>query len=268
MRTSIEVKNKLKLISQMGEESKFQILKYDSLQGTSNLKSALAIKSIEANGQRLKQVRILLSDSGVKLQDDVLSYMKGYIERSDIVHEYKGIKKILFEGKYLIDSNIKTLFRGNGEILLKPSFNDFTLIELVDEEIIINDDIFYACDEEINILLVSNNDNYKEIKLSGSGIVALKLPVPESEIIRCKLFNDKLVVNDDLVILKSNNIKVSVEKYERLIDDDTIEESNVAFNGIGEVWLLPTRSIYDKYGKIDIDSDEEYEGYEETYEKI
>ena len=33
MRTSIDVKNKLKLVSQMGEESKFQILKYDSLNG-------------------------------------------------------------------------------------------------------------------------------------------------------------------------------------------------------------------------------------------
>ena len=95
MRTSIDVKNKLKLVSQMGEESKFQILKYDSLNGGTSLRETLAIKSIEASGQRLKQIRILLNDSGVKLQDDVLSYMKGYIERSDIIHEYKGIKKIL-----------------------------------------------------------------------------------------------------------------------------------------------------------------------------
>ena len=259
MRTSIDVKNKLKLVSQMGEESKFQILKYDSLNGGTSLRETLAIKSIEASGQRLKQIRILLNDSGVKLQDDVLSYMKGYIERSDIIHEYKGIKKILFEGKYLRDSNIKALFKGNGEILLKPSFKDFTLIELVDEEIIINEDIFYACDEEINILLLSNNDNYKEIKLSGSGVVAIKLPVPENEIIRCKLFNDKLVVNDDLVILKSNNVKISVEKYERLIQDEIIEEYNTVYNGIGEVWLLPTRSTYDKYGKINCCLEEDYE---------
>lgn len=265
MRTSIEVKNKLTLISQMGEESKFQILKYNSLKGQTNLQGLLAIKSIESSGQRLKQIRILLNDCSVRLQDDVLSYMKGDIERNDIVHEYKGIKKILFEGKHLKDSNMKTVFKGSGEILLKPSFNDFTLIELVDEEIIINDEIFYACDEEINISLVSDSDDFKEIKLKGSGVVALKLPVPESEIIRCKLFNDKLVVNDDLVILKSNNIKMSVEKYERLIEDDIIEESNIVFNGVGEVWLLPTRSIYDKYGKINIDSDEEYE---ETDEKI
>lgn len=257
MRTSIEVKNKLKLVSQMGEESKFQILKYDSLNGTSSLRATLAIKSIEDSGQRLKQIRILLNNSGVKLQDNVLSYMKGYIERSDIVHEYKALKKILFERRNLIDSNIKTLFRGNGEILLKPSFSDFTLIELVDEQIIINDNIFYACDEEINISIISNN--YKEIKLSGSGIVVLKLPVAESEIIRCKLFNDKLVVNDNLVILKSNNINMDLEKYERLLEDDIIEESNTVYNGVGEVWILPTRSIYDKYGKINIDIKKEYE---------
>lgn len=261
MRTSIEVKNKLKLVSQMGEESKFQILKYDSLNGTSNLKATVAIKSIEDSGQRLKQIRILLNNSGVKLQDNVLSYMKGYIDRSDIVHRYKGLKKILFEGRHSIDSNIKTLFRGSGEILLKPSFSDFTLIELVDEKIIINDDIFYACDEEITISIISNN--YKEIKLSGSGVVALKLPVLESEIIRCKLFNDRLVVNDNLVILKSNNINMDLEKYERLLGDDTIEEVNTVYSGIGEVWILPTRSIYHKYGKIDIAKE-----YENADEKI
>lgn len=261
MRTSINVKNKLKLVSQMGEESKFQILKYDSLNGATNLKGSLAINSIESSGQRVKQIRILLNNSGVKLQDNVLSYMKGYIERSDIIHKYKGLKKILFEGRHLIDSNIKTLFRGNGEILLKPSFSDFTLIELVSEEIIINDDIFYACDEEINISPISNN--YKEIKLSGSGIVALKLPVLESEIIRCKLINDKLVVNDNLVILKSNNINVYLEKYERLLKGNIIEEINTVYNGVGEVWILPTRSVYDKYGKIGIDINEEYENTDE-----
>lgn len=260
MRTSIDVKNKLKLVSQLGEESKFQILKYDSLNGTSNLRATLPIKSMEFSGQRLKQIRILLNNSGVKLQDNVLSYLKGDIERSDIVHKYKGLKKILFDGRYLIDSNIKTLFRGKGEILLKPSFSDFTLIELVDEEIIVNNSVFYACDEEINISHISNN---KEIKLSGSGIVALKLPVLESEIIRCKLFNDRLVVNDNIVILKSNNVNMSLEKYERILEGNTIEEFNAVYSGIGEVWILPTRSIYDKYSKIDFDIYEEYENEDE-----
>lgn len=265
MRSSIEIKNKLTLVAQMGSETKFQILKYNSLNGATELENVLAIRSIESSGQRLKQIRIVLNDGAVKMQDDLLSYMKGYIERSDIVHEYKGIKKIIFDVRHSGNYNDKTIFKGNGEILLKPSFSDFTLIELVDEEIIINDDIFCACDEEVNIDLVNKNNDYKEIKLSGSGIVALKLPVPESEIIRCKLFNDKLTVNNELVILKSKKIKVSHEKYEKVINDETVEEVNIVYEGIGEVWLLPTRSVYDKYGKISCCFNE---NDKETYEEI
>lgn len=37
MRSNIEVKNKLTLVSQMGNESCFQILKYASLNGASEL---------------------------------------------------------------------------------------------------------------------------------------------------------------------------------------------------------------------------------------
>lgn len=140
---------------------------------------------------------------------------------------------------------MKTVFSGSGEILLEPSFNDFTLIELVDEEIIINEDMFYACDNEIDISLIPNDNN--KIKLSGSGVVALKLPVPEEEIIRCKLYKDRLVVNGDFIVLRSANIKLSQEKYERIIDEELVEEVNNVYIGIGEVWILPTKSIYDKY---------------------
>ena len=246
MRSNIETKNKLTLVAELGNESKFQILKYNELSGINRVDSVSAIKAIENSGQRLKQVRILLNESAVKIQNNELSYMKGYIERNDLVHEYKGIKKLIFDSKQVIARKNKTIFKGTGEILLKSSFSDFTLIELVDEEIIISDSIFYACDEEINITSI----NDKELKLNGNGVVVLKLPVSEKEIIRCKLFNDKLTVNEDLVILKSNSINISYEKYENEIEDEIVEYVNTVYYGIGELWLLPTRSIYDKYVKI------------------
>lgn len=246
MRSNIETKNKLTLVAELGNESKFQILKYNELSGINRVDSVSAIKAIENSGQRLKQVRILLNESAVKIQNNELSYMKGYIERNDLVREYRGIKKLIFDSKQVTSRKDKTIFKGTGEILLKSSFSDFTLIELVDEEIIISDSIFYACDEEINIISV----NDKEIKLNGSGVVVLKLPVSEKEIIRCKLFNDKLTVNEDLVILKSNSINISYEKYENEIDDNIVEYINTVYYGVGELWLLPTRSIYDKYVKI------------------
>lgn len=96
MRSNIETKNKLTLLSELGNKSKFQILKYNELSGINKVDSVSAIKTIENSGQRLKQVRILLNESAVKIQNNKLSYMKGYIERNDLVHEYRGIKATCF----------------------------------------------------------------------------------------------------------------------------------------------------------------------------
>ena len=167
---------------------------------------------------------------------------------SELVIKVQVLEKLIFDSKQIIASKDKTIFKGSGEILLKSSFSDFTLIELVDEEIIISDSMFYACDEEIEIKSIK--DNEKEIKLKGNGVVVLKLPVSEKEIIRCKLFNDRLTVNEDLVILKSSSINVGFEKYSNVVDDNVEQYINTFYYGIGEVWLLPTRSIYDKYVKI------------------
>ena len=114
MRSNIEVKNKLTLVSQMGNQSCFQILKYSALNGASELNVARAITTIEGNGKRLKQVRILLNDSAVKIQEGTLSYMKGFIERSDIVNEYKGIKRVIFGVTHMGHFGLKTIFSGTG----------------------------------------------------------------------------------------------------------------------------------------------------------
>lgn len=263
MKSNIDTKNKLTLISQIGDESKFQILQYNHLRGVHNYKSISIIRSIENSGERLKQVRIELNNSSVKIQDDSVSYIKGNINTVDKSNLYKGLKSLFCDKKSNQYLNLKTTFRGSGEILLQPSFEDFTLIELIDEEIIINDSIFYACDDEIK---VSIEEDKSKIKLSGSGNIVLKLPAPRNEIIRCKLFNDELTITDDIVILQSKDIKVKVEAFEKIIDDNIKNETFKKYKGIGEVWILPTKAIYDKYNKInDSHNNKTYQDTEEKY---
>lgn len=59
----------------------------------------------------------------------------------------------------------------------KPSFKYFSLIELYDEEIIVDEDIFYICEDSIKINIEDGEkllDKDKlQIKFSESGIVIL-----------------------------------------------------------------------------------------------
>ena len=148
----------------------------------------------------------------------------------------------------------KPTYEGTGEIFLEPSFGHFALIELEDEEIIVDDGLFYACEEDVEVgaamqksvsSMLFGNEGIYQTSISGSGIVVLEIPVPESEIFKCKLFNDTLKVDGNFAVLRTSNIKFTVEKSSSLIGSVTNGEGLLnVYSGTGEVWLLPTMSIY------------------------
>lgn len=268
MRSDIRIKSTLNILSEMENESKFQILEYDALKGASDLKSAMATKYLRDSGVALKQVRVLLNNSAVKLQVGALNYMKGNITiKTDDIGQV-GFGKKLFAKKIVEDNAIKPTFEGTGEIFLEPSFQSFTLIELFDEEIILDDDLFYACEEDIEVTIstkknvssmVFGDDGLFEVKLKGSGVVVLKIPVPESEVVRCKLFNERLSVDGDFAILRSANINYSIGKSGSSLVGSVLDEDGLLniYEGVGEVWLLPTQNIYDDIREYKLDDDVE-----------
>lgn len=252
MITSVNSDNKLTMLSQMTNDSKFQILEFDKLEGASDIKTALDIQKMNQGGIKLRQVRIILEDSAIKLEPGALSYMKGDIKAKakDKVSGILVFGKKLINKKTADDVVAKPTFEGIGEVFLEPSFGHFALIELEDEEIILQDGLFYACEECIEV----EESGMDQTSVSGSGIVVLELPVPETEIFKCKLFKDTLKVDGDFVVLRTSNVEFSVEKSPLVIDSDTNGEGTInVYSGTGEVWLLPTKNIYQDIKELQIE---------------
>lgn len=255
MRSSLKFTNKLNMLSEMEYESKFQILEYENLDGATDVETAFGINIIRQSGIKLKQVRIILDNSSVRLELGALSYMKGNIEinnRSGGLIEF-GKKMIL--SRITGENTFKPIYSGTGEIFLEPSFGHFALIELEDDEIIVSDDMFYACEGEIEVNAVVQknisstflgNEGLYQTKIEGSGIVVIKVPVPESEIFKCILINDILRVDGNFAILRTGNIEFSVEKSTKSIVGTALSGEGLVnvYKGTGEVWLIPTKSAY------------------------
>lgn len=256
MRSSLNFTNKLNMISQMKNESTFQILEYDDLKGSYNVENALGLNIMRENGAKLKQVRIILDDSEVKLEPGIFSYMKGDIS---VKNKMGGVLELgkKFISKKLIgeEEAYEITYSGNGDIFLEPSFNDFALVQLEDDEIIMDSRLFYACEAMIEIDMLEqenfssmflNDERVSEMRIKGEGIVALKIPVPETEIFKCVLVNDTLKAKGNLAILRTGNIEYSIErlsKYENESEKNKEEKVHV-YNGTGEVWLIPTKNAY------------------------
>ena len=77
MRSSLKFTNKLNMLCEMECESKFQILEYENLNGATDIETAFGLNIIRQSGIKLKQIRIILDDSSVKIEPGSLSYMKG-----------------------------------------------------------------------------------------------------------------------------------------------------------------------------------------------
>ena len=254
MRTSMNIQNKLTMLWEMRNDSEFQILEFDRLEGATDVGTALGLQIMNDSGIKLRQVRIILEDSSVKLESGALSYMKGEIEIKTKTGGVVGLGKKFLNSKLTGETMFKPTYEGTGEIFLEPSFGQFALIELEDEEIIVDDGLFYACEEDVEVgaamqksvsSMLFGNEGIYQTSISGSGIVVLEIPVPESEIFKCKLFNDTLKVDGNFAVLRTSNIKFTVEKSSSLIGSVTNGEGLLnVYSGTGEVWLLPTMSIY------------------------
>ena len=254
MRTTINSQNKLTMLSEMSNECKFQVLEYDVLEGATDINTALGLKIMNDSGIKLRQVRIILEDSSVKLESGALSYMKGDIDIKNKMGGVVGLGKKFFNSKLTGETMFKPTYEGTGEIFLEPSFGHYALIELEDEEIVVDDGLFYACEEGVEVgsamqksvsSALFGNEGLYQTSISGSGIVVLELPVPESEVFKCKLFNDTLKVDGNFVALRTSNVKFTVEKSSSIIGSMSNGEGLLnVYRGTGEVWLLPTKSVY------------------------
>lgn len=255
MRSSLNFTNKLNKLAEMENDSIFQILEYENLEGATDVETALGLNIIRKSGIKLKQIRIVLEDSSVILEPGVLSYMKGNIRISSKSGGVLGLGKKLISSKLTGETVFKPTYSGNGEIFLEPSFGNFALIELEDDEIIVDDGLFFACESsvEVGVSMQRNisaallgDESFCQTKISGSGIVALEIPVPESEIFKCVLIDDTLKVDGNFAILRTGNIEFTVEKSSKsIIGSVTSGEGLVnVYRGSGEVWLIPTKSVY------------------------
>ena len=253
MKTTITSKSKAKVIFQSIGDSLFQVLQYNNIAGYPSYKRFKQVKDIYANNDSLRQIKVILKNSTIKIQNEILSYMKGDIEIKDKKIKSSSItRRLLGVG----EKSGKISLSGTGEVYFKPSFKYFSLIELNDEEIVVNEDIFYICEDSIKINIEDGEkllDKDKlQIKLRGRGIVILLMQVPEDEIVRCKLFNDKLIVDGEFAVLRSGSIDVSVESININHSDISETEYLYVYEGIGEVWILPTLSCYEDFSE-DID---------------
>jgi uncharacterized protein (AIM24 family) len=242
--------------ARVDQGTKVDILQFSQLAGSSDLRVANKLFYADQSGMRLKMVRITLNKSQVRVEPGALYFMRGDLEMkaSSGGGIMKGLSRKILSGETFFVNEI----HGTGEIYLEPSFGHFLLYEINegDRAIIIDKGIFYAGTSELNInaviqknisSAVFGGEGLFQTKIKGKGIAILYSPVPVSEIQKIQLRSEKLFVDGNFALLRSEGIEFRAEKSSKSWIATSVSGEGLlqTFSGTGSVWIAPTQGVYE-----------------------
>lgn len=247
------------------ENTSVEILEYEQLAGSNDVNIAEMLYFVHRSGMRLRQVRVLMRDGSVIIESGSLHFWKGDLTVTSGVGGIGGLAKKLTTGMLTQEHVIRPLYQGSGELFLEPSFGHFLIVHLNDDSVITEKGMFYAAESTVQVSAIAQKhisagvfggEGWFQTSLRGTGWVVLSSPVPVKEVIRYSLNNEKLAVEGSLVLLRKGNIDFRVEKSAKTIFGTVVGGQGLVqtFTGTGEVWIAPTKGVYEQFRQRDMSS--------------
>lgn len=155
---------------------------------------------------------------------------------------------------------MKPEYFGTGEVYLEPSFKHYLVVNLENNAVIVDKEMFYCCSDTINIKPVMQKnlssvalgqEGIFQIELSGSGVVILESLVPSSEIQQIYLQpGEQLKVDGNFAILRSTSVLFSVTTSDKSLLGSALNKegflNTFTTQKGGIVWIAPTAPLYRK----------------------
>ncbi|MDF1514629.1 MAG: AIM24 family protein [Anaerolineae bacterium] len=252
---------KLRVIS-LTENSGFraEVLEYTSLDGCRDLSSAEALFYAKQAGIRLKLVRITINQSAAILESGALYFLKGNIHMQSKAGGQgglKGLAKGLASKAFANETIFRPLYSGTGVIYLEPSFGHFLIYNLAPRQALIADRGMFYCSEgsvDVSVAMQTTisagalgGEGLFQTRVMGPGICVFSSPVPPDEIIAYDLQNERLQVDGNFALMRTEGVQFSVQRSSKSIFGSATGGEGLlqTFEGTGRVWVAPTQAIYD-----------------------
>lgn len=243
--------------AEAGDGSVVQVVQYRKLKGSADIRTAESLYYASQGGMHLKMVRIRLNQSAARIERGSLYFMKGNLEMRASTGGglIKGLTRKMVAGENFFVNEV----RGTGDIYLEPTFGHFFLHQVDEREggIIVDKSLFYAGTSGLDISVgrqrtisatLFGQETYFQTKISGTGVAVLYSPVPREELLRIELNDEKLFVDGNFTLMRSEKLAYRVEKSSKSLLATSVSSEGwlQTFEGTGYVWLAPTMQVYDK----------------------
>lgn len=204
-------------------------------------------------GIRKQQLIADIKDSTVVVQSGMLQWYVGEVESGLTAKGKTDVIKKIVSSRVMGEPSVKPKFCGTGLVTLEPVFKNILLEDISDwgGELVIDDNMFLACEEGIILSSIPRSgitaamlsgEGSTGTYLSGSGVFALRSPVPRSELIMMKLKDDALRIDGSLALAWTPDLQLSVERtVGNIVTSSASGEGTVnVFRGTGTVVMAPS----------------------------
>jgi uncharacterized protein (AIM24 family) len=234
-----------------------EVVQFRQLRGSADVRTAENLYYANQSGMRLKMVRIRLAGSHVRVEPGAVYYMKGRLEMKASTGGglMAGLARKMVSGETFFVNEI----HGAGEIYLEPTFGHFFLhrIDRSEGGTIVDKGLFYAGTAGLDIssvrqknvsAAVFGGEGLFQTRIAGSGVAVLFSPVPGEEIVRYDLAGEKLSVDGNFALMRSENVVFRAERSSKSWVATSVSGEGLlqTFEGTGYVWVAPTQGVYEK----------------------
>ena len=197
--------------------------------------------------ESMKFLKAEFENSAVRYESGGMYYMQGNLEIAANLPSAGGFLKSMVTR----ESIVKPVIQGSGVVWFEPSFGEFTILDLKDEEWILDRGAYYASEMNIEIGSYTNKsfsgmfsgEGFFQTRVSGVGKVVILSNGP-LEII--ELNNGKLVVDGSFAVARQSGVQLTVAKASKGMFGSMLSGEGIVntFTGTGKVLIAPAANRY------------------------
>lgn len=240
----------VKMIDSLGP---FSVVEYQRDLSVTPGNAAMAYYS-NAMNVRKRQVVCDLSKASITLQAGAMQWMVGNVTATTGIKGVGDLFGKAIRGSVTGESAIKPEYKGDGLLVLEPTYKHILLLDVTDwnGSIVLDDGLFLACDANLkhkavmrsNVSsAVAGNEGLFNLGINGNGVVCLESACPKEELVTITLQNDVLKIDGNMAIAWSGSLNFTVERSGKsLIGSAASGEGLVnVYRGTGKVLMAPVR---------------------------
>lgn len=238
-------------IKVIAKKEGMRVIEYQTDLSVSPMYASTAYFANKMNVKK-RQVLIEINDNEYTVSSGAMQWTVGNVQMETGVKGAGDFLGKAIKGAVTKESTVKPMYKGKGILVLEPTYRHIILEDLSEWEggMVLDDGMFLACESRVNQSVVARSnvssavfggEGLFNLKLEGTGIVALESCVPKSELIEITLANDVLKVDGNFAVAWSGTLDFTVEKSSKTLIGSGISGEGLVnvYRGTGKVLLAP-----------------------------